>query len=461
MERVDVVIVGGGFSGMCAAAALSARGRRVVALEARTGADPRFRGELIHPPGVAALASLGMLGPLMRAGGAPVEGFAVVLAPAHPPIPLAYAEIEGGMPMGLAISHQDLVATLRREALARPRIELRTGERVVELIREGERVAGVRTASGGEIRAPLTVVAEGRHSRLRRALGFAEETTLLSFTAALVAEGAELPREGYGHVFLGTWGPILAYAIAPGRVRMCVDLPVETEKGQKAVAAFLRNECAPSVPEPLRGAMLRALDREPVEICANHAVKTHRCTAPGVALIGDSGGCSHPLTAAGMTIALNDIRTLAAELDRGGPIDPALHRYEARRYDYVRAREILAEGLYDVFRRGDDGARAMRGGLFRYWTSGPRARAASLSLLSGRESRLRAFVAEYLWVVGASAAGVLGGATEAPPTGGRRALVTGLGRTAIEQLRRTTAHVYKDVIGRKVAQRVSAISAQV
>src|SRR5580693_6582645 len=64
MERADVVVVGGGFSGMCAAAALSAGGRRVIALEARTGPDPRFRGELIHPPGVAALASLGMLGPL-------------------------------------------------------------------------------------------------------------------------------------------------------------------------------------------------------------------------------------------------------------------------------------------------------------------------------------------------------------------------------------------------------------
>ena len=256
---------------------------------------------------------------------------------------------------------------------------------------------------------------------------------------------------------------------------MCIDLPVETEKGQRAVAAFLRAECAPAVPEPLRGAMLRALARErphggaasgstprapaePIEICANHAVKTHRCTAPGVALVGDSGGCSHPLTAAGMTIALNDLRTLAAELDRGGSIDHALIRYEARRYDYVRAREILAEGLYDVFRRGDDGARAMRGGLFRYWTSGPRARAASLSLLSGRESRMRAFVSEYLWVIGASAAGVIGGATEAPEAGGRRALVAGLGRTAIEQLRRTTAHVYREVIGRRVAQPAAALS---
>src|SRR5262249_20300458 len=114
----------------------------------------------------------------------------------------------------------------------------------------------------------------------------------------------------------------------------------------------------------------------------------------------------HPITATGMTIALNDIRTLADELDRGGalspgrpadnddlaPVDAALERYEVARYDFVRAREILAEGLYDIFRGGDDGARVVRSGLSRYWSSSARARAASVALLSGHESRLRAFL---------------------------------------------------------------------
>ncbi len=325
---------------------------------------------------------------------------------------------------------------------------MRTGVRVAELAREGSRVVGVRTADGREIRAPLTIVADGRHSRLRSALGFPDETRLLSFTAALLVEGAELPRPRYGHVFLGTWGPILAYAIGGGQVRMCLDVPVDAGKGEAAVAAFLRTECAPSVPEPLRSAMLRALVEAPPEICANHAIKTRRCTAPGVALVGDSGGCSHPLTATGMTVALNDIHTLAAELARGGPLDGALERYQTARYEFVRAREILADGLYDVFRRGDDGARAVRGGLGRYWTSSPRGRAASLALLSGHESGLRAFVAEYLSVLGESAASVLGGAAAASAPGGRRAALTGLARTAYDQLGRTASLVYAEMIRR-------------
>jgi squalene monooxygenase len=471
MERAEVVIVGGGFAGLCAARALRGMGR-VVVLEARTGTDPRFRGELIHPPGVRILAELGLHAALRDAGGADVEGFAVVLENAVPPIVLPYAEVKDGAPHGLAISHPDMVARLRKEVVDRDGgaeaspdhpgenhaggVELRTGVRVAELVYEGDRVVGVRTADGGEIRAPLTVVAEGRHSKLRRALGFADETRLLSFTAALLVEG-ELPLPTYGHVFLGTWGPILAYAIGGGRVRMCIDLPVDTGKGQDAVQAFLRTECAPSVPEPLRSAMLRALVEAPPEICANHAIKTRRCAARGVALVGDSGGCSHPITATGMTVALNDIRTLAIELGldtKGGPrasqaadIDASLERYQAARYDFVRAREVLADGLYDVFRRGDDGARVVRSGLSRYWTSGARARSASLALLSGQESRLRAFVAEYLWVVGESAVSVLGGAIDAS-VGGRRAAFTGLARTAYDQLQRTGALLYTEILRR-------------
>lgn len=450
MDGADVVIVGGGFAGMCAARALSRGhgGRRIVVLEARTGPDPRFRGELMHPPAVEILSELGLLGPLLRAGGAPVDGFAVVLESGRSPISLPYAEVVGPSATGLAMSHPDMVACLRREVTEDPLIELRTGVRVAALIREGSAVRGVRTASGEEIRAPLTVVADGRHSRLRGALGIPEETRLLSFTAALLVEDAELPRARCGHVFLGTWGPILAYPIGGGRVRMCIDLPIDTEKGPEAVLTFLRTECAQHVPEPLRAAMQRALDderRERPEICANHSITTRRCTLPGVALVGDSGGCSHPITATGMTIALHDIRTLAQELDRGGPVDAALDRYQRRRYAFVRAREILAEGLYDVFRRGDDGARALRSGLFRYWTSGPRARSASLSLLSGRESRLRAFVAEYLSVLGESTVSVLGGADDTALEGGRARAARGLARTAYEQLRRTVTLVYEDL----------------
>jgi hypothetical protein len=60
---------------------------------------------------------------------------------------------------------------------------------------------------------------------------------------------------------------------------------------------------------------------------------------------------------------------------------------------------------------------------------------------------MRAFVAEYLWVVGESAVSVLGGVLDAVP-GGRRAALTGLARTAYDQLQRTITLVYAELLRR-------------
>jgi len=445
MTDADVVIVGGGFTGMCAARALADGRRKIVVLEALNGPAQSFRGELMHPLGVDALARLGLLEPLQRDGGIPVDGFAVALGGTMTPIPLPYGEIAGSRGHGLVMSHPAMVNTLRREVAGNRGVELRMGARVSELIREGGAVQGVRMVGGDEVRAPLTIVSDGRHSKLRDGVGAAEETRLLSFTAAFLTEAVPLPREGYGHVFLGAWGPILAYAVKGGRVRLCIDLPVEIGKKHEAVLEFIRTECMPNVPEPLRSAIGRAIVEAPPELCATHAITTRRCTSPGVALVGDSGGCAHPLTAGGMTIALNDISTLAEELDRTGTVASALERYQDRRYGFVRAREIVVDVLYDLFRRDDEGAKTLRQGLLRYWNSGPRARSASMSLLSGRESRISAFVAEYLAVVSASARGALEVATAKQQRGARRAAASHLAVTSFDQLTRTAKLVYLDL----------------
>jgi len=245
-----------------------------------------------------------------------------------------------------------------------------------------------------------------------------------------------LPHDNYGHIFLGAWGPILAYGIGGGEVRMVIDVPADGEKGTKAIAERLRREYAPFVPEPLRRAMLRALDEAPPEMAANYAISTKRCVMPGVALVGESGGCSHPLTAAGMTVCLTDVRILVEELARGGAADDALARYQTRRYRFVRARELLADALYEVFRGAEDSTRAIRHGIFRYWEGGARARAKSMALLSGAESRLPAFLGEYWRVVLQSVGGVVRGQVNDPSLQGRLRSLRGLSSKAAEKLAR-------------------------
>jgi squalene monooxygenase len=433
----DIIIVGGGLSGCTMATALADGRRRILVLEARAGRNPRFNGELIHPHGVDVLAEHGFYAPLQAAGGADVRGFACVPGGGKPATLLPYAEIPGSRPYGFAIDHHDLVDTLRAEMAKRPGIELRLGERVTDVVREHERIVGVMTANG-PVHAPLVIACDGRHSKLRALIEMPERARLLSFTAAALLEECPLPHAGFGHIFLGAWGPILVYPIGAANARTCIDLPADMDKGKEAVIARLRAQYAPVLPDGVRATLLRALDGGDIEVAANYAIYTDDCTVPGAALVGDAAGCSHPLTATGMTIALHDTRLLAqalagADLSRPASVDAALAAYQTERYRFVRAREILADALYEVFRGTDDGTRAIREGIFRYWGGSVRARARSMALLSGHESRLPAFLREYLTVVGTSTSAVLRGQVNEPSVGGRVRSLVGLGRKSWEK----------------------------
>ena len=443
-KDADIVIVGGGLSG-CALGAGLARAlpaRRVLVLEARQGKNPRFNGELIHPTGVDVLAERGFLAPIENAGAAQVLGFACLPGPGQPVTLLPYREIEGSRPYGLGIDHRHLVDVLRVQIAQLPNLEVRTGERVTDLLRDQERVVGVQ-ATSGPVRARVVLACDGRHSKIRTLLGMHEEARLLSYTAAALLEDCALPRPGFGHIFLGAWGPVLAYPISDAAsgslARAVIDLPSEMEKGKDAVAARIREGYLPFVPGSVRASLERALSSGELELAANYAIYTDECTAPGAALVGDACGCSHPLTATGMTIALNDTRLLVErlqriDLDERAQVDGALAAYQRERYRYVRAREILADAIYEVFRGVDDGSRAIREGIFRYWNSSIRNRARSMALLSGHESRLPPFLREYLYVAGMSTSSALRGRVNEPTVTGRLRSLVGIGQKSVEKL---------------------------
>ncbi|HNN95671.1 MAG TPA: hypothetical protein PKI03_25505, partial [Pseudomonadota bacterium] len=192
---------------------------------------------------------------------------------------------------------------------------------------------------------------------------------------------------------------------------------------------------APFLPPQLREAMLASLDREPPQIAANEAIRTDRSVLPGAAIVGDAGGCSHPLTATGMTVGFTDAQRLGqllAGLDRlqdTAAVDATLRKYEIARYRFVRAREILADALYEVFRAAEPGTRAIRAGIMRYWQDSEQARARSMALLSGADSRLSIFLREYLTVVRKSGAAALS------TPGERGAALWGLGTKSVEKMR--------------------------
>lgn len=427
----DVIVVGGGFVGMAAAAALSARGARVTVLETLQGPVSQFRGELIHPRGVRALESLGLLEPLLKAGAVNVEGFAVTPEEGASAVVLPYPN-HGGY--GLGVDHGKMVMALRREVTRRPNVTLKSQARVDDVVRDGNRVSGVRLADGTVLKADLVVAADGRYSRLRKALGLEPELQLVSYTVAVACEGPVMPYGARGHVFLGAPGPILAYPYGPNLTRMCIDVPVGLAKGKDGYVRLIREDYARFVPEPLRTAMLHSLAHHPFEACATHVVETESCAAPGIALVGDAGGCNHPLTAGGMTAGMNDVLVLARVLAESDYADEALAEYQKQRYRFIRMRSMFTEALYEVFRGTDPGSKQLQAGVFRYWKRSARARKASMGILSGDESRPVVFMTEYARVLGLSTLDVLDGLIAEPSVRGGYSRMKSLLKTSLGRL---------------------------
>jgi hypothetical protein len=191
---------------------------------------------------------------------------------------------------------------------------------------------------------------------------------------------------------------------------MCIDVPLGAPKGKDGLLSYLREHYAAHLPTAIRSAMQLALRTAPLTGAANHAIYTEACAVPGAALVGDSGGCSHPLTATGMTTGLHDVITLAECLSAYGPTDDGLVEYQRRRYRFVRAREAFTHSLYGVLRGEGTGAFTLREGIFRYWRSSERARAVSMGILSGDHAAASTFVAEYVRVLLTSGALACGAA---------------------------------------------------
>lgn len=445
-DPFDIAIVGAGFTGALAAAALADGNRRIVVLDAHPAGRPQFGGELIHAAGVDMLVDLKLWPILAHADGERIDGFRVTAHADDPPVALPYRDVPTRRPGGLSIEHHDAVARVRAHLASCQGVDLRTGQRIVDVIWKDGRVAGVRTAAGEEIRAALTLIADGRHSKLRKAIGIRARHRAVSLSAIVRAKNESMPARGYAYVCLGAPGPMLAYGLHHQDVRFCIDVPIAANVTRERVALQLREHYMPALPWALRGQLARALESGPVDLCGNHIVETQRCTVPGAALLGDAAGCSHPLTASGMTNSLSDIRILAEELRAGGTLGDALARYELRRYRFVRIREILAEGLYEAFRAEGAGARAIQMGILRYWRTSPRGRATTVALLSGDDARLTTFVAEYLRVITQSIqGGVLRPAADRSLRS-RAHFLAGLVRDSLGLLNRVGNEVYSGTV---------------
>jgi len=161
------VIVGAGPAGASLAYLLARRGVGVTLLERQTDFAREFRGEGLMPSGVEALRAMGLGAALDALPQTHIQAVEIFRGSRR----LVRIEPRDlGAPGPRIVSQPALLEMLVAEAARFPSFRLERGVTVRDLVREAERVAGVRAdtpAGSREVRGDLVIGTDGRASVLR------------------------------------------------------------------------------------------------------------------------------------------------------------------------------------------------------------------------------------------------------------------------------------------------------
>ncbi|MBW4622031.1 MAG: FAD-dependent oxidoreductase [Cyanosarcina radialis HA8281-LM2] len=379
----DVAVIGAGSVGCATALAFAHQGASVLLLEANPDRAKRFAGEWLHPPGVEILkhlqVELGAIASAYPQG----EGFVVFPDDRSEPIRLNYPD--GAK--GVSCEHNLLVSTIREAATAHPNVYYLPFAKVNKIV---DRELSFSQPDRGTISvmAEQIVGADGRTSIVRQQMGVTNDSRSLSYMAGVMLEGVELPFEGFGHIFLGGPGPVLAYRIGIDRIRLCLDVPISHFRDSRNKTAYLWEMYRSVLPEKLLPAFQQALEHKQLGWCANQFCPRLYYGQAEQALVGDATGYCHPITATGMTLGFKDAIALVTSKN--------FDRFRQDRLMNTYVPELLAHALYQVFTRQDETAIAIRQAIYQMWRQDPNECQRTMQLLATMETKLLPFSRSFL-----------------------------------------------------------------
>ncbi len=349
MAQPQLLIVGGGPSGLMAGLLFARAGVQVRVVEKHADFLHDFRGDTVHPSTMEVLAQLGLLD--------------LFLARPHQRLQRAELRIGGRdlvvgdlsrvrsrTPFVAIMPQWDFLDFLRREAAAYPNFRLDMGAPVACYLEEESRISGVRLASGEEVRADLTIAADGRHS--------------------LVRSHRLLPAKDLGSPIDVFWFELPKRTAEAGTLRIAVDsgrILVRVDRGSywqcalvfpKGRASNLKHLGVDAIRAEIEaveprlgglGADLHSLDQlHLLEVSLDRLKRWYR---PGLLAIGDAAHAMSPMGGIGINLAIQDAvaaaNILAGPLARGEPVDGLLAKVQRRRAGSTRLIQLVQKIAQD------------------------------------------------------------------------------------------------------------------
>jgi 2-polyprenyl-6-methoxyphenol hydroxylase-like FAD-dependent oxidoreductase len=321
VEETTCCIVGGGPAGVMLSLFLARQNIPVVLLEAHQDFERDFRGDTIHASVMEILDQLGLAERVLEMAHGRVHQ--LIVHTASGPFMLDdLSRLPTRFPFATMIAQAKFLQFITEEARRSPAFHLHFGANVQRLVEEEGVVRGVRyrgtDGAWHEVRALLTVGADGRFSKVRAAAGLEQLQTappidVLWFRLPRRPEDPTNPGSGY---------------VGAGRILILFQRPSQWQIGyvfpkggyqqlRSAGLDVLRRSVAELVPW-LGDRVDQLNDWRQVALLPIQSGRLPQWYKPGLLFIGDTAHTMSPMCAVGINYAIQDAVVAANELS--GPL---------------------------------------------------------------------------------------------------------------------------------------------
>ena len=409
METITTCcIAGGGPAGMMLGLLLAREGIRVVVLEKHSDFLRDFRGDTVHPSTLQVLDDIGLISRFLALPHSEVYRLAPPVAPGSSAM-IDLRELDVRYPFIAFIPQWDLLNLMAEEGKRHPSFQLLMEAEVESLISENGEVKGLRYRSQGEmheVRAVLTVGADGRTSAVREAAGLelATSSPPLDVLWFRISRRSSDPDGVLGKGGGGQFG-ILLNRGDYWQVAFVIPKGAGDAIRAEGIEAF-RQRAAKLAPEYAER-MVEIKSWDDVKLLSVRADRVRRWWKPGLLVIGDAAHAMSPVAGVGINLAIQDavaafnqlapallVRQLLPGGHRAGKrLDRDLAAVQRRRLLPTiltqRVQEIMQSIVIGRIRSGSEAAEIPRGAQLLLGIRAVRKLGASFIAIGFRPERVR------------------------------------------------------------------------